>query len=112
MNPVAFTHVLAALIMIGVSLPLVKRKIKRNRWYGIRIQEAFKSEERWLAINQYGGRLILRMGIVVAAMAGVGLALQKKYWLGYAFASAFVILIGLFVIAGRVSRYAAKTNHS
>jgi hypothetical protein len=48
MNPLAIVHIIVALVIIGVSLPLVKRKIKRNQWYGIRIPEAFKSEERWL----------------------------------------------------------------
>jgi len=41
-----------ALVIIGLSWPLVKRKIKRNQIYGIRIPEAFKSEERWLEINE------------------------------------------------------------
>ncbi|HWQ93439.1 MAG TPA: hypothetical protein VN673_17345 [Clostridia bacterium] len=28
-----------------LSVPLLKRKVKRNPWYGIRIPEGFKSEE-------------------------------------------------------------------
>jgi uncharacterized membrane protein len=65
MNPIAIIHVIVGFVIIGVSLPLVKRKIKRNHWYGIRIPEAFKSEERWLEINQYGGHLMIRLGVVV-----------------------------------------------
>jgi len=39
MNPIAIIHSIVALVIIGFSLPLVKRKTKRNQWYGIRIPE-------------------------------------------------------------------------
>jgi uncharacterized membrane protein len=97
--------------MIGLSVPLVKRKIKRNQWYGVRSPEAFKSEERWLAINEYGGRLLLRWGIAVAVMAVIGLPLAKKYWqLVYLCGSLVVILGGLGMVTTRIDRYSAKTK--
>jgi hypothetical protein len=37
-------------------IPLLKRKIKMNDWYGFRFSKAFKSEENWYAINEYGAR--------------------------------------------------------
>ena len=110
MNPIAVIHSLVALVIIGVSLPLVKRKIKRNQWYGIRIPEAFKSEERWLEINQYGGRLMVRWGIVLVITAGIGLTLPKKYWIFYAFGGLAVILVGLAIVTTLIFRYAARTK--
>ena len=110
MNPFAILHGSAALIIIGVSLPLIKRKIKRNQWYGVRIPEAFKSEERWLEINEYGGRLLLRWGIAVAVMAGIGLPLPQKYWPVYLFSSLVVILGGVGMVTARIFRYSAKTK--
>jgi len=110
MNPIAIIHGGAALTIIGVSLPLVKRKIKRNQWYGVRIAEAFKSEERWLEINEYGGRLVLRWGIAVAVMAGIGLPLPKQYWLVYAYSALVVILGGMGIVTTRIFRYSAKTK--
>ena len=108
MNPFAILNGGAALVSIGLSLPLVKRKIKRNQWYGVRTLEAFKSEERWLAINEYGGRLLLRWGIAVAVMAGIGLPLTKKYWLVYLCGSLVVILGGVGMVMTRIERYSAK----
>ena len=110
MNPIAITHGITALVSIGLSVPLIKRKIKRNPWYGIRIPEAFKSEERWLEINQYGGRLFLAWGIVIAIMSGIGLTLEKKYWIVYSFSALAVILGGLGVVVALTFRYAAKTK--
>ena len=108
MNPFAILHGGAALLAIGLSLPLMKRKIKRNQWYGVRSPEAFKSEARWLEINQYGGRLLLRWGIVIAVMAGIGLPLAKKYWPDYLCGSLVVILGGLGMVLTRIERYSAK----
>jgi uncharacterized membrane protein len=91
-------------------LPLVKRKIKRNQWYGIRIPEAFKSEERWLEINQYGGRLMVRLGVVIAITASSCLVLPKKYWAIYGLSEVAVILLGLGVVTIFIFRYAARTR--
>lgn len=101
---------IVALIVMGVSLPLVKRKIRPNRWYGIRIPEAFKSEERWFELNQYGGRLMIWWGVVIAITAGIGLALEKKYWLVYTFSELAVMLGGLGIVVALIFRYAAKTK--
>jgi hypothetical protein len=49
-----------AILITAISIPLVKRKIKMNPWYGVRIPKSFESEENWYKINAYGGkRLIL-----------------------------------------------------
>lgn len=110
MNPIAIIHALAALLVIALSVPLMMRKVSRNPIYGIRIPEAFKSEERWLEINEYGGRLMLRWGIVIAVVAAIGLALPKPYWLIYAFGALAVILGGLGIVVTLIFRYSAKTK--
>ena len=92
------------------SSDLVIRKVKRNQWYGVRIPEAFKSEKRWLEINQYGGRLLLRYGIAILVMAGAGLLLPKEYWLVYALSSLVVILGGVGMVTTRIDRYSLKTK--
>jgi hypothetical protein len=49
-----------AILITVISIPLVKRKISMNPWYGVRIPKSFESEENWYKINAYGGkRLIL-----------------------------------------------------
>ena len=110
MNPIALIHLLVAVLVIALSVPLIKRKVSRNPFYGIRTPEAFKSEQRWLEINEYGGRLILRWGIVIAAVAATGLALPRPYWLMYAFGALAIILGGLGIVAALILRYSAKTK--
>jgi len=48
-----------ALLLIVLSIPLVKRKIKMNDFYGVRIKKAFESEENWFNINEYGGKQLI-----------------------------------------------------
>jgi hypothetical protein len=64
MNAVAITigasWTLAGLLIIASAIPLARRSIGRNRFYGIRLPESYRSDDAWYAINQYGGkRLIL-----------------------------------------------------
>lgn len=55
-----------ALLGIG-SVPLALRKVPMNRFYGVRIPEAFASDERWYDINAYGGKVMVVYGAVVVA---------------------------------------------
>jgi hypothetical protein len=49
-------NILFGVLLFGLSLPLLLRKVPMNDLYGIRIPAAFKSEQRWYDINAYGGR--------------------------------------------------------
>jgi uncharacterized membrane protein len=112
MNPVAILHIIVALVIIGFSLPLMKRKIKMNPWYGIRIAESFKSEERWFEINQYGGRLMLWWGVVIGIMATIGLSFERRLWATYDFGALVIVLGGLGVVIALIFRYAARTKRA
>jgi hypothetical protein len=110
MNPIAIVHVIVGLLAIAVSVPLAKRKVKMNPWYGIRIPEAFKSEERWFEINHYGGRLMLWWAISIVIVATIGLLLPRNYWIIYSFSAAGIILAGLGLVVVCIFKYAAKTK--
>ena len=52
-------NISTALLIIGVSIPLVKCKIKMNHLYGVRIKKSFESEDNWYKINEYGGKQLI-----------------------------------------------------
>ncbi len=62
------TDIACALMIIGVSIPLVKRKIKMNRWYGVRLKKSFESDENWYEINAYGGRQLIIWSLALIAV--------------------------------------------
>lgn len=109
MNTVAVVNLVAGLVSILIALPLIRGRIKRNPWYGIRIPAAFESDERWYAINRYGGRLFLRWGIWVVLVALSGFPLPRPWWVVYDLASAVPILGGLVLVLSYINRYARIT---
>jgi SdpI/YfhL protein family len=60
---------LAGMILV-ISYPLTKCRVKMNRWYGIRYAQAFYSDENWYKINVYGGKVFMKWAIFVA-IAGI-----------------------------------------
>ena len=108
MNPIPIVHLCAALIIILVSVPMIRRKVKMNDWYGIRIPASFASEAAWFDINHYGGRLLLAWSILIAATAMVGARLEKKYWLTYNWAAVVIIMGGLALVVAMIHRYARR----
>jgi hypothetical protein len=61
---IGIIFIFAGGVMIALSLPLIKRQVKMNALYGIRIGKSFESEEAWYAINEYGGRVLMRLSYV------------------------------------------------
>jgi hypothetical protein len=55
--------ILAGFVSLGLSLPLVARRVKRNPLYGVRFHESFASDEAWFAINHFGGQRMARWSI-------------------------------------------------
>lgn len=58
-------HIITALLIIAVSIPLVQNSVKMNSLYGIRIKKAYESEENWYKINEYGGKRLIFWSIVL-----------------------------------------------
>jgi len=105
-NPVVIIHLLAAALVIGTSVPLMRGKVKMNAWYGMRIPAAFASDEAWLDINRYGGQLMFRWGWVIAATATSGAFLGQKAWISYNWTALVIIAGGLTLVIVKIYRYA------
>lgn len=108
MNPVVVIHLVASAIVVAAAVPLIQRKVKMNHWYGVRIPAAFVSEEAWLAIDHYGGCLLLFWGIVIAGTAIVGAFLDKKDWITYNWTALVIVIGGLAFVVAKTYWYARK----
>lgn len=60
----------SAILFIILSIPLIMRKVKMNRFYGVRIKKSFESEENWYTLNAYGGKQLAVWSIPLI-LAGV-----------------------------------------
>ena len=66
---------LAGLVVAGVSIPLILRRIPMNGFYGVRIPKSFVSDDNWYAINAYGGRFLAIAGAIISV---VGLIIRFR----------------------------------
>lgn len=69
------TNILVGLLIIVLSIPLTKRKIKMNRWYGVKIPKSFESDDNWYKINEYGGKIFIYWSIPIVLIGIISLFL-------------------------------------
>ena len=92
-------YLFIGLMLVGLAVPLVRGRVRPNRWYGFRVQETLEDPDVWYAVNSYSGRLLLGLGVIVAATA-IGLALVPSvdvllYMLGCTMVLVGGLLLGL-----------------
>ncbi len=87
-----------ALLVIGLSMPLVKGSVKMNRFYGIRFAKSYESEEDWRKINKYGGKQLIIWSIILAIFGIVTLYFPLEGNTGLAIAVLHAPAILLFSI--------------
>ncbi|MEO7794534.1 MAG: SdpI family protein [Thermoanaerobaculia bacterium] len=68
---IGISDLLTGLLLVLVSIPLIRRKVAPNKWYGVRIPKAYTSDSNWYAINALGGRWMAAAGILLALTGAV-----------------------------------------
>lgn len=106
---VGLSDLLTGLLFIGLAIPLILRKVARNRWYGVRISKAFASEANWYAINAVGGRWMAMAGGILAIVGGLVLLWPPKTVVGMLIASLAPVPLVLFTLVP-VLRFARKLS--
>jgi len=99
-------------IMFATCLPLIKRKVPMNRFCGIRVRQAFKSKERWLDINAYGGRQFAMWSLPIIITGILGLLLPTHLVLIYIPIAIGVILLGALIPLIRTMRWIKETKET
>jgi hypothetical protein len=90
-------------ILIGLSIPLIRRKVPPNPLYGFRVRRTLEDPEIWYPANAYTGWCMLRLGaaIMIAAVVAYFVPGLDEAW--YASTVGVVAVIG--VIAGLVQSF-------
>ena len=89
----------AGLLFLAVSMPLARRRIPMNHWYGFRIRAAFESQDRWYAVNEYGGRLMARWSFLLIVVGAAGWLVPKEWVLAYAIIAIVTLCLSAIVPA-------------
>jgi len=93
----AFVNVGIALMLAGLSVPLILRKVPINHLYGVRFPQSFKSNEAWYEINEFGGKALLIATVPILLVGLYGFLGQPRNYslLGAAVVVASVMIAGL-----------------
>jgi len=99
---------LSGLLVVGLAIPMMRRKVKPNWLYGFRTRKTLSEEGVWYAANAYAGRWLLGTGIawtlgaiVLRLIPGVGDNLDA-----YALAFTVVMLLTVGAMVWASLRYA------
>jgi hypothetical protein len=90
-------YIVTGLLLVGLSLPLIYRKVPPNYWYGFRVRATLENEEVWYPANEYAGKRLFWVGIgtVVSALALFPLPIPNVGV--YASIAGGIVVVGLVV---------------
>jgi hypothetical protein len=92
-------------LFVGLGLPLVRHQVKPNRWYGFRLSKTRRDPDLWFLVNEYAGRLLVRLGVVLVLAAAGGVLVPGVTLDAYVASCAAVIYVGLLLGNLRITRY-------
>jgi uncharacterized membrane protein len=105
LNMLTLLYGVGGLILIGISIPLIRRSIKPNYFYGVRLRQTLENPELWYDANAYFGQRAVISGIVSILIAVLFRLLPGITVDGYATACAIVIVGGLGLTVILTLRY-------
>ncbi len=60
-------QICASLVLIVLSIPLIRRMVPPNMWYGFRVPRTLRDPVVWYEANAYSGKCLLAAGLVIVA---------------------------------------------
>jgi hypothetical protein len=99
---------LVGLLLIVLGGPLAARRVRPNRWYGLRVPATFADETVWYDANAVAGRDIIGLGILLLAISLVLPQLTELRRDTYAGVCAGILGLGSLLLAVRGWRLANR----
>lgn len=100
-------NLVLGLVVLIMSIPLVRGKVRMNPVFGARVARSFESEGNWDRINRYGGRQLMIWGTILVLIGIICLVLDLGSSPEITILLAFAPLL-LLVPAIRTVLYAKK----
>ena len=60
---------ITGIIFSGLAIPLIRRKIKINSWYGIKLPQTMENENVWYEVNAIMGRFLFTFGLFISIIS-------------------------------------------
>ena len=104
--------VISGLLIIGLAVPLILRKVPPNIWYGFRLPSTVNNPEIWYPANEYSAWRILWMGVSVIVAGIVGFAIPGMTAETYGLSIVVVIITGLIITLTQSLLYLRRLKQS
>lgn len=88
-----------SLLCIGMSVPLMRRRVKPNGVYGLRVSATLADEWVWYEANARTGRDLLLLGLVQLAVAVLPPLVFPLPFGVYVFLNVGVLMVGTLAVA-------------
>lgn len=95
------------LLLSGLAVPLLRRRVPPNRWYGFRVPKTLGSPAVWYPANAHAGWGLLWVGVAVTLTA-LGGYFGRLADGPYAVLVAAVSSLGLLVVVARSFAFLSK----
>ena len=95
----AILFTLVGLLLAGVSVPLMRRRVPPQRGYGLRVPATFADEWVWYEANARSGRDFLVFGLAFAALAAALPLFAEIDDSAYTLAMTAVLVAGVSAVA-------------
>jgi uncharacterized membrane protein len=96
------------LLLVVLGWPMATRRVRPNRWYGLRVPATFADEHVWYEANAAAGRDMMALGAVLVLVALVLPRLTGLPDSTYAGVCAGILGLGSLVLAVRGWRMANR----
>jgi len=63
------TFFITGFVFCVLSIPFIRRKVKINSWYGIRLPKTMESKEVWYEVNAVMGRYMFGLGLLISCLS-------------------------------------------
>jgi uncharacterized membrane protein len=99
---------LMGLLLLALGWPLARRRVRPNRWYGLRVPATFADERVWYDANAASGRDMMILGAGLSIFALALPAVFQPSESAYAGACAAVLGVGSLALGVRGWRLANR----
>ena len=108
------TFFITGFIFSALAVPLIRKKVKVNSWYGIRLPRTIENEDVWYEVNSIMGKYMFAFGLLISGLSLYFLVYPTKPEYIMVYVLLIVLITGtiLFVILSFNTSAKISRNYS
>ena len=112
MDTIMLVYVVAGIVAVLLAIPLIRRVVPPNYFYGFRLPQTLRNPELWYDVNAYGGKWLLAFGVLTIIAAFVFRLVPGFTVDAYAITCTVIILVVLMLMLIMTFRYMSSRPKS